>query len=268
MLFFRVLTHLLPRAKAWRVTVDKTLRKYLLGLAGTPEAFKTYVDQVWEDAFPTTTRELAAWETQFGIERYGGTPERRVALAGEWAATGGQSPHYIQTVLHAAGFTNVFIHEWWASVDPWVARDPRLYTNIPTIGTWQCTGYTSGPPFSPANALDDQPQCSPYGPDPFGEPYTQAQCNRFLANDPRYLVNKTLTDEAPPPIPDDESKFPYFLYFGAETFGDDATLFESQRERFERLILKLSPMQHWLVTMITYTPDIEVFDDSFDDSFQ
>jgi hypothetical protein len=265
--FLRIFQHLLPRSEAWKITVDKTLRQFFVGLAIQPAAIRTYIDEIWEDAFPETTRELAAWERQFGIENYGDTATRRLALAGEWAATGGQSPAYIQTVLHAAGFDNIFVHEWWESVDPWVARDPRDYTDQPLIGTFQCTGYTSGPPFDLGDALDDQPQCSDYGVDSFGDSYNQPQCNRFLANYPRYLVNKRLTQDAPPPVPYDPDTWPYFLYFGAETFGD-ATLFESQKERFERLILKLSPTQQWLVTMVNYVADFDIFDDEFDDSFE
>jgi hypothetical protein len=268
MLFFRAITHLLPRSKAWRVTVDKTLRRFISGLALQPATIRLYLDQIWEDAFPSTTRELAEWERQFGIEDYGDIATRQLALAGEWAATGGQSPAYIKSVLDAAGFTNIYVHEWWSSLSPVTARDPRDYTDIPTVGTYQCTGYTSGPPFAAGDALPDQPQCSPYGADEFGTAYNQPQCNRFLANDPRYLVNKTLRDVAPPPIPEDPDTWPYFLYFGAETFGDDATLNESQRARFERLILKLSPQQQWLVTMITYTQDLGVFDDTFSVEFE
>jgi hypothetical protein len=267
MSFLRIFQHLLPTGEAWRTTVEKTLRSFFAGLAIPPTAVRTYVDEVWEDAFPSTTRELTEWQRQFGLEVSGNIAEQRTALEGEWAATGGQSPHYIQTVLHTAGFDNIFVHEWWESVDPWVARDPRDYTDQPLIGTFQCTGYTSGPPFDPEDALDEQPQCSPYGVDEFGDPYNQPQCNGFLANYPRYLVNKNLTNVAPPAIPDDETKFPYFLYFGAETFGD-VTLFESQKERFERLILKLSPTQQWLVTMVNYVADFDIFDDEFDDSFE
>src|SRR5690349_24823396 len=100
MLFFRVFQHLLPRSEAWKVTIQKTLRRFFEGLAeGTPASFRTFVDQVYEDVFPETTRELAAWEKQFGLEPNASEAARRLALAAEWAATGGQSPAYIEGVL-------------------------------------------------------------------------------------------------------------------------------------------------------------------------
>ena len=33
MLFFRIFQHLLPTGKAWRVVVDKALRRFFIGLA-------------------------------------------------------------------------------------------------------------------------------------------------------------------------------------------------------------------------------------------
>jgi hypothetical protein len=241
-LFFRIFQHLLPRGAAWKVTIAKTLRSFFLGLSEQPAVAKGYIDDVYFDLFPATTRELNEWEKQFGLELTDMTSAPavvagRLALAAEWAATGGQSPSYIQGVLQTAGF-DVYVHDWWSSGPPYVARDPRDYTDLPLIGLYQCTGdafrYTS------------QPQCS-------GLP-TQPQCNAFLANDPHYLVNKDLTRRAPPPVPDDDTKWPYFLYVGGETFPDHAIVDITRRAEFERLILKLRPLELWIVTLIDYQP--------------
>lgn len=254
---FRVFRHLLPDALAWRIlqgSVEweigedheigeedlliggrfggRTLSRFFEGLAdGAPTAAIEYSDAVFGDLFPDTTRQLAEWEEQFGIPPNDDETERRLNLAAAWAAGGGQDPAYIQGVLHTAGFTNVFIHEWWEPPNeaPRVARDPRApLTEQPRIGTVQC-----GEPLALCGERD-------------------AQCNAFLANDPRYFNNKTLLPVAPPPIPDDPSYWPYFLYFGGETFGEDAIVSPSRRDELERLILKLRPAQHWIVTLITY----------------
>jgi len=229
MLFFRIFQHLLPTGAAWRTTIQKTLRKFFEGLAGAPEDARDFVDTVYAEIAPATTTELATWQKQFGIEPAGDEATQRLALAAEWAATGGQDPTYIQNVLQAAGFP-VFVHDWWVPPDvaPRTARNPLDYTDQPLIGTVQC-----GEPWA---------QC--------GE--NAAQCNRFLVNDPHYLVNKDLTNQAPPPIPNDPDRWPYFMYIGGEVFGDFVTIDASRRSELERLILKIRPTHLWVVTLINY----------------
>jgi len=234
-LFFRTFQHLLPRAEAWKVTLEKTLRNFFEGLAaGAPDAARTFIDLVYEDVFPATTRELEAWESEFGITSNADEATRRIALAAEWRATGGQSPAYIEGVLQTAGF-DVFIHDWWSSGPPYVARDPRDYTEQPLIGSFQCSD------------LSNQPQCQE------NLSLGQPQCNRFLSNETHYLVNKDLTHNAPPPIPGDPAFWPFFVYVGGETFGDPASIPAERREEFERLILKLRPTHLWIVVLATFT---------------
>lgn len=236
MLFFRIFQHLLPRAEAWKITISKTLRKFFEGLAaGAPTEARNFVDLVYYDLFPETTRELEAWENEFGLTPSDNEVVRRLALAAEWRATGGQSPAYIEGVLQTAGFP-VYVHDWWASGPPYVARDPRDYTEQPLIGTIQCEPL----------AFSSQPQCKP------NNMLGQAQCNRFLANETHYLVNKDLTHNAPPPVPDDPKFWPKFLYVGGQTFPDHATIPSERREEFERLILKLRPLDQWIVVLVDF----------------
>jgi hypothetical protein len=227
MLFLRVFQHLLPDALAWRLTTQKTLRRFFEGLAGTPADARAFVDEVYEDLFPETTRELAEWERQFGIEPNPSEAVRRQNLAAEWAATGGQSPHYIQSVLRTAGF-DVYIHEWWSSGPPYIARDPRDYTKLPLVGSTQCG--------------ESRARC--------GE--SSARCSRFLQNDPRYLVNENLTHEAPPPIPDDPNRWRFFFYIGGQTFPEFAFVPAERRGELKRLILKIKPAQQWVVLLINF----------------
>jgi hypothetical protein len=250
-LFLRIFSHLLPRGQTFSLTIDRYLRKFFLGLSEQPALTKTFIDEVYLDLFPETTRELNEWERQFGLpltntEDIAAVETGRLLLAAEWKATGGQSPSYLQGVLQAAGF-DVYIHEWWSSGPPYVARDPRDYTDQPLIGTWQCTGFDGG-----GLPLPTQPQCTGYDLVSGTPLATQPQCNRWLANEVHYLVNLDLTRRAPPPIPDDPTKFPYFMYVGGETFGTNATVDITRRAEFERLLLKLRPTHNWIVTLIDY----------------
>lgn len=248
-LFLRISQHLLPTGQAWRTTIDKPLRRLIDGFTGAMQAAKDFADNVFLDAFPDSTRELAEWEAQFGLDANPDDATRRLNLAAEWAATGGQSPSYIQGVLQTAGF-NVFVYDWWSSGPPYVARDPRSYTTRPLIGSFRChAGGATQPVCRPQNSV---------------APYPQAQCNAFLGNDPHYFNNKDLTPRPPPPIPDDPNFWPFFIYIGGSPFGTFATIPTDRRGEFERLILKLRPTQLWIVTLVTYSG---IFDDSFDLSF-
>lgn len=223
----RTLQHLLPDGAAWRTTADKLLRRLFAGLAEEPGAIVGFVDDVYDDLLPQTTRELEAWEKQFALRGIGTDQERRDILEATWQATGGQSPRYLQDVLQGAGF-DLYVHEWWSSGPPYVARDPRSYTNEPLIGTVQC-----GEPLA---------QC--------GEP--TALANAFLVNEPGYIVNLTLQPTAPPPVPDDSSKWPFFVYVCGEVFGTIVDIQATRRAELEELLLKHFPAHLWIVTLVNY----------------
>lgn len=253
---FHTLRHLLPDARAWRLREDSFvwkigdghkigddglyiggrsggawLSRFFLGLGGFLDPVRAHFDGIYSDLDPATTTKLAEWSEQFGEQDGGTTAEQRASLTAAWLATGGQSPSYIQSVLRAAGF-DVYIHDWWSSGPPYVARDPRDYTDEPLIGTVQCSD------------LSTQPQCSNLG--------SQPQCNAFLANDTHYIVNKDLTRRAPPPVPDEPAAWPHFIYVGGETFPAHAEIPIARRAAFERRLLRLRPLHKWIVTLIDY----------------
>lgn len=226
MSWLRIFEHLLPDAAAWRLRAGKTIRAFIEGLTGAPSDARDFVDLVHEDLFPSTTRFLPQWEHQFALSGLGSDADRRKRLEGAWQATGGQSPRYIQDVIQAAGF-DLYVHECWdPGATPRAPYDPRLYTTQPLIGTVQC-----GEPLA---------QCGESG----------ALCNRFLANDPKYLVNLNLTPSAPPPVPDDPARWPHFLYIGGPTFGDVVVLTATQRAELEQLLLRICPTQQWIVLLV------------------
>lgn len=226
MSFLDTIKHLLPTGRAWRLTIEKTLRRFFEGLAaGAPVSAREFIDDVHDDLYPDRTRELARWETQFALVPGVTEADRRAQIDGSWKATGGQDPRYLQDVVQAAGFP-LYVHEWWSSgPDPYVPRDPRAHTFDPLIGTMQC-----GEPLA---------QC--------GEIFARA--NGWLANDPRYLVNKNLTLRPPPHVPADPLTWPYFIYFGGETFGDVVDIPAPRRAELETLLLRICPTQHWIVLM-------------------
>ena len=109
----------------------KQLTEFFEGLITLPENIRIYIDSIWDDISPSTTRQLTEWENQFGLPNtVTDEQERRDRLDARWKALGGQSPRYIQDTLQAAGF-DVYIHEWWElpRTEPPVVRNPLLVLN-------------------------------------------------------------------------------------------------------------------------------------------
>jgi hypothetical protein len=53
-------------------------------------------------------------------------------------------------------------------------------------------------------------------------------------------------------IPTDSTKWPFFLYIGAQTFGDLAPIPTGRRSEFEALALKVKPAHVWLGLLVEY----------------
>lgn len=260
-MFLRVYKHLLPAARAWRLTIDKQLRQFFDGLTELPADIREFNDEVFSDLDPQQTRELDAWEEQFGLpDTIMTEQERRDRLAAAWAATGGQSPRYIQDTLQAAGFP-VFVHEWWdpASLPAAVARNPLLVLNDGSTdivylsqdgaadmqdgdaiaqdgATTTLTGYALVNKF-------DAPQT-------IGDGAASMQDGDADAQDGH---NGTVFSQKVYIVPSDPTKWPYFLYIGGETYPDHAIIPQSRRNEFETLCLKICPAQQWLGILVDYT---------------
>jgi len=240
MLFLRIFQHLLPNARAWRITVDKKLRQFFEGLAPLGSDIRDFFDGIFGDIFPATTRELDYWEDQFGLPRtLTVEQERRDRLDGAWKALGGQSPRYIQDTLQNAGF-DVYVHEWWQlpeqpTPDPQVPRIPKL---ILEDGAGPISGMQTG-------AITAQTGSQ------------QAQTGGILVREGYPLVN----NDDVVTVPNDASKWPYFLYIAGENFVDTpsglpivdvATIPATRRSEFEALCLKICPCQQWLGLIVEY----------------
>lgn len=237
--FIKLYKHLLPRALAWRLPkaiaagFQRFLRKYLEGLSEFPVDIKDFSDQIFLDAFPETTREIKKWEQQFNIESAGTETDRRNGIIARWRAQGGQGKDYLEDIIHSAGFTNVFIHEWWTDLgggefdtkDPneYLSSDSLLVNKGPTTAITIYQSYCGG--------LDSD--C--------GSPL--AECGALLEirfQDFEYEV------------PTEEDDFRFIVYVGAEIFPDHAEIDSLKRTEFERLLLTYFPDQQWIGLLIDY----------------
>lgn len=102
MSFFGALKLLLPTGKAFDITQETKVRKFVRGLSVLPEDIKRENELVYMDIFPESTRAMEEWEKQFSVlfadMQYGDT--RRGILKALWQANiGGQDLKYLQAVL-------------------------------------------------------------------------------------------------------------------------------------------------------------------------
>jgi len=263
-----IIKHLLPNAKAWRITLDKNLKRFFGGLDYLETSIKSFYDLLWVDINPQTTRQITEWEDQFGLNNSMLTEQqRRDRLSASWSAFGGQSPKYIQDKLQAFGF-NVYIHEWWEPASrPAVGihaagtpRNPFLYINSSTIlamvdcgeALAQCgeafaqAGNTVNPPgYLLVNKILVSQEnftitC--------GEALAQAgeslaQCGQF---DGFVEFYKEYT------LPFNQDYWSYILYIGGQTFGTMAQVPPARKDEFEALCLRLKPAQQWLGMLVDY----------------
>jgi len=119
-------------------------------------------------------------------------------------------------------------------------RDPLTYADQPLAGTVQCGDDGS--------AQNPVAECGEEPPDQVS--LDSAVCNNFLANEVWYLVNDTLTADAPPKIPTDSAQWGPFWYVGGTPIGTELEVDEYDRQRFEKLCLKHGPAEAWIVTII------------------
>lgn len=259
-MFLRVFKHLLPRARAWRLTADKNLRKFFEGLSGLPSDAKDFYGAVFFDIDPTSTRELAAWESQFGLPNTAlTTQQRRDRLAAAWQATGGQSPRYIQDILRAAGF-NVYVHEWWEpGSNPPVARNPLLVLNDgSTFARYDSCDGADGMQDGDALAQDGG-VLDPTGyalvnktcvPQTLGDGDSEMQDSGALAQDGSGITSYA---EKVYVVQSIAATYPFYLYIGGETFPEHATIPANRKNEFETLCLKICPAQQWLGILVDFT---------------
>jgi len=221
-----------------------------------------FLDQVWGDVFPQTTRELAAWENQFGLIASDLTEqEQRDRLAAAWQAVGGQSPSYIQGVLRSNGF-DVYIHEFWEipKTYPPTIRSPLLVLESGLTNYVVEAGEPlaeCGEPTATAGAAIELPGYALVNKvaEPSPDIVVVAGDRDAIAGEPEALAGNYVGlkfNEKFYVIPTDPTTFPHYIYIGGETFPDVATIAAERREEFETLCLKICPTEKWLGILVEY----------------
>jgi len=264
MTFFKMIEHLLPTGQAWHLTIDKMLRKFLLGFETLGSDVKDYFDLIYLDLLPRTTRQLDLWEKQFDIRETGLSEQaRRDRLDATWKALGGQDLSYLEDTLRNAGF-DVFIHEWFEpGTDPPVARDPTLVIRRFAFETTFLTEL--GDTLSQAgevvmqlgNSLDPQgyPLVNKFFPtekDLISDcGVATMECGEALALCGSY--EQLIIRQKEYFVEDNPAQFPFYIYVGGPVFGDIAEVAANRRDELERLVLKHFAGQLWVGMLVKYS---------------
>ncbi len=290
--FFRQFKQLLPNARAWRLSKGKQLTQFFQGLTGLGQDYRPFIDSIFDDCFPSSTRQLDEWDDQFGHDPDPSMSEaeRRERIAGAWMAKGGQSPRYLEDVFQEAGFP-VFLHPWWEEprTVPPVAKNPLEFLESGNVdqfaasdgsinaqdgdeimqdgaGTLQLVLFSSQDGGIDAQDGDELMQDGGLQAARLG----YVLVNKLMIRDVATSISEgslqaqdgnvdfqdgTLRGDYVPllyALPTDQTKWPYFLYIGGEAFPDTAEITASRRDEFEKLVLKLCPAQQWLGILVEY----------------
>lgn len=227
---------LLPRCRAWGLVIKRFLRDMWEGLTVLPLMIRDHLTSLMMDLWPATTTLLLDWSVQFGRSK----AESRDYLRAQWAATGGQSPGYMQTILQTAGF-DVYVHEWWEpGTEPPVARDPiallaadplaRLLVNDTGVASRKYRfQYGDGTQYKNTAA------CS-------GPEIDKVRYGRFNGY---FFIPEVY------PTPDEWDLYPDYFYIGAATWPQHADVLATQISELISLIYKLKPTHLRCILLLT-----------------
>ena len=280
---FNTFKHLATRSQAWRL-VASPFKQYIKGFSYFPADIRDFIDNVWLDIFPNTTRQLSKWEQQFNLTQAGIVGDRTNNLDGRWKGQGGQGFDYLQDLIHSHGYENVFLHQWWIGVDAYrtycLSPDSDCGSETAECGVLLVDGAITV--INPNEVLDSIYQIYCLAPDSdCGS--DEAVCGDLIY-DTKLLVNKgpelasfgyEIYCQAPDSdcgateaecgiilglsfipvpytIPQNEDDWHYMIYVGAGTFGDIANVPAELQNEFERLLLRIMPYQQWMGLLINY----------------
>lgn len=257
--YFNLFKYLLPKSNAFSIFIQKKLTQFFEGLTALPDDFRKYIDEIFLDIFPSTTRSIELWENEYGIINPSSDDIiRRNTISQKWKDKGGQGKDYIQSVLRDAGF-DVYVHENNPPVDPanflvgdfamvaggdnaYAGRDDA-YAGRTTNGELLVNGFisvTTDQRLFLANA---------------GNAYAGNQ-NSVAGYFTNFLVeNKTYI------LPTDPLLFPFVFFIGGlatrninnelETIATAEIPAEREQE-FKRIILTIKPAQSWVGLIVEF----------------
>ena len=257
--WFKVFKLLSPRANAFWLFIQKKFTQFIEGLTALPADVRQYIDKIWLDIFPSTTRSPELWEKQWGIATPALDDEtRRMNIDTLWKLSGGQDENYIETTLRNAGF-DVFVHENNPPVDPdlflsgvfvMIAGGLNAYAGREDA----FAGKTGGELLVNGPILTNIPLVLAVA------GATNSVAGNQLMN--ASYFEKLTTFDKTYLITDDPDLWPYFFFVGGPATRNaqheletiDYAQIEPEREtEFKALLLKIKPAHSWAGLIINFS---------------
>jgi len=241
-IFFRMFSHLLPRAAAFVITEPlRRITQFFSGLSVFGDNYKKFVDDVYDDRFPATTRDILANEGMFHPPESMLTPlQRRERLDRLWARKGGQSPSYIASILADEGFVGLNISEWWVpGTEPPVGASGCATTRDPN--TAGAGSYCISNKRSFTTGINDI--ISRAGRELMRAGNINATSGRLGGANEQNIECI---------LPLDPLCWNYIFYVHGASFGVPGTVPLFRRDELENLLMTLKPAHQWVVFHINY----------------
>lgn len=255
----KLLFFLLPKNFLWSGQTERPFTKFIEALASAPKYVHDYLLQILTDIFPRLTTREDEWSKQLNYA----TEQTKETIEANIKEGAGQSPNHLQEAIQNAGFTNVFVHEWWRT------GNESDYIDVQCgDGFTQCGGgdaYQMGGAI-PITSSDKVPK------NPF--PYiNDGQPNNLLVNPVQVVVQEysfqmggdsqcgdletqcetstgTVYLDKIYPHSTDYSKIPYNFFVGGESWPDIAVIPTGTIKDLERIIYKIKPLQQRCVLLV------------------
>lgn len=246
---------ILPKSRAFNLTIDKKLRQFFEGLS-FPDDFRKQADNVFDNINPQHTQNLEKWEDQFYLRNYGLTEqERRDRLEATWKLTGGQSPAYLQSILRSYGF-GVTVYDWWQEDEQ--QNEFTMGSNISFMGEeFAFMGANFGVYPAPHNPNDLL--IPPYYPlvnkiSAFtSSPISMAGTNIVMGGDMSMMgIGIETISNFDYPLPNDPKRWRHFIYVAGVNINEPAYVPLSRKDELEELILSIFPAGKWVGMIVEY----------------
>lgn len=257
--YFNIFKYLLPKCDAFIIFVQKKLTQFFEGITALPDDFRKYIDQIYLDIFPETTRSIELFEEQFGIINPSTDDAiRRNTISERWEKKECQGKDCLQDILQSAGF-NVQVHENNPPVDPaiflvgdfvMVAGGSNAYAGrSDAFAGKTANGELLVNGFVPV-ASDQRLFIANAGNAWAGNQFSIAgYFTEFLVEDKTYT------------LPTDPKLFPFIFFIGGDatrnasnelTSIDVVDIPASREQEFKELILMHKPAQSWAGLIVNY----------------
>jgi len=232
----RFIAFLLPKSRAFWITVNKPLRQLFEGVAIVAKTIHDHLTDIFLDIWPTSTTKLLQWSQQMGFAQ----EQTITTIEAAWADGGGQSPSSLQERLQAAGF-DVYVHEWWEvpAASPPVKRNPITLINAGN-----------------EVLVNDVTVASPKYVNQFQS--VAAGNTQFQGdNDVRFGdINGLLYLQKNYATPSITDEYVHYWYVGDSTFPDKADVADTKYDELKRLIYKYKPTHTRVVTLVNLVPEV------------